>query len=124
PRLCPRLADRQVAVAAQGRRSQPRRLNNQRVRPVHRCRARQPIKEQGKMPRSSVGRLGATGLLASASAAAIALALSVGGASAQECTEKTIDLGEGRSMTGGCEPLKIAFLTSATNNVYLQAGIK
>ena len=35
-----------------------------------------------------------------------------------------IDLGDGKSVTGGCEPLKIAFLTAATNNVYLQAGIK
>ena len=25
---------------------------------------------------------------------------------------------------GGCEPLRIAFLTAATNNVYLQSGIK
>ncbi len=41
-----------------------------------------------------------------------------------ECQPHAIDLGEGMTVEGGCEPLKIAFLSAATNNVYLQAGIK
>lgn len=40
------------------------------------------------------------------------------------CTPHKIDLGDNRSITGGCTPLKIAFLTAASNNTHLQAGIK
>ena len=40
------------------------------------------------------------------------------------CEPHKIDLGEGKSVTGGCEPLKIAYLQAATNNVYLQANIQ
>jgi ribose transport system substrate-binding protein len=40
------------------------------------------------------------------------------------CEPRKIDLGEGKSVTGGCEPLRIAYLQAATNNVYLQANIQ
>lgn len=40
------------------------------------------------------------------------------------CEPHAVDLGDGKSVTVGCEPLKIAFLSAATNNVYLQAGIR
>ena len=40
------------------------------------------------------------------------------------CEPHEIDLGDGKSVTGGCDTLKIAFLSAATNNVYLQAGIR
>ena len=40
------------------------------------------------------------------------------------CEPHAIDLGDGKSVTGGCDTLKIAFLSAATNNVYLQAGIR
>jgi len=46
------------------------------------------------------------------------------GASAQDCTPHDIDLGDGIIMQGGCEPLRIAFLSMATNNQYLQAGME
>jgi ribose transport system substrate-binding protein len=39
------------------------------------------------------------------------------------CQPHKIDLGNGISVTGGCRPLRIAYLAAATNNVYLQAGI-
>lgn len=54
----------------------------------------------------------------------LAASAAFGAASAAECTKHKIDLGEGMSIDGGCDQLKIAFLTAATNNVYLQAGIK
>jgi ribose transport system substrate-binding protein len=44
--------------------------------------------------------------------------------SAAACEPHKIDLGGGKTVDGGCEPLKIAFLSLGTNNVYLQAGIK
>src|SRR5688572_22109665 len=84
----------------------------------------QPIKGASGMSGSSGRRVRAAGLFGAASAIALSVALFGGAASAEECAEKTIDLGDGKSVTGGCEPLKIAFLTAATNNVYLQAGIK
>jgi ribose transport system substrate-binding protein len=40
------------------------------------------------------------------------------------CQPHAIDLGEGKSVMGGCAPLKIAFLIAATNNTHLQAQIK
>ena len=40
------------------------------------------------------------------------------------CEPHEIDLGDGKSVTGGCDTLKIAFLSAATNNLYLQAGIR
>jgi ribose transport system substrate-binding protein len=40
------------------------------------------------------------------------------------CKPHLIDLGGGKTIEGGCGPLKIAFLTAATNNTHLQAGIK
>lgn len=71
------------------------------------------------------------GLVGCAVAAALAmpgLAFPVAGdrALAEDagCTPRDIDLGNGISVKGGCGPLKIAFLSAATNNVYLQAGIK
>ncbi len=59
----------------------------------------------------------------------LALAASVTGfagkAVAEEaCKPHRIDLGGDASVMGGCAPLRIAFLSAATNNVYLQAGIK
>lgn len=39
------------------------------------------------------------------------------------CKPHAVDVG-GASVEVGCKPLKIAFLSAATNNVYLQAGIK
>jgi ribose transport system substrate-binding protein len=71
-----------------------------------------------------VRRFGALGLFTAFSGVALALTFSLSIASAQDCEEKTIDLGDGKSVEGGCKPLKIAFLTAATNNVYLQSGIK
>jgi len=75
------------------------------------------------MSSSSGWRLGAPHLLGFGSALVIATALSAGAANAA-CEPHAIDIGGGRSVMGGCDPLKIAFLTAATNNVYLQAGIK
>ncbi|WP_282586965.1 sugar ABC transporter substrate-binding protein [Lichenifustis flavocetrariae] len=40
------------------------------------------------------------------------------------CKPHTIDLGEGKSMMGGCGPLHIALLMAATNNTHLQSAIK
>ncbi|NGN41884.1 sugar ABC transporter substrate-binding protein [Mesorhizobium sp. CGMCC 1.15528] len=40
------------------------------------------------------------------------------------CERHAIDLGDGKSVMGGCEPLKIAFMIAATNNTHLQAQIK
>jgi ribose transport system substrate-binding protein len=54
---------------------------------------------------------------------ALLAVVGIGRADAQ-CTERQIDLGDGKSVTGGCDPLRIAFLSAATNNVYLQSGIK
>lgn len=47
-------------------------------------------------------------------------------ASAQDapCTPHAIDLGNGKTIEAGCVPLSIAFLSMATNNQYLQSGIK
>lgn len=45
-------------------------------------------------------------------------------AAAQDCTPHTIDLGDGMTMEGGCAPLRIAFLSMATNNQYLQSGME
>lgn len=39
------------------------------------------------------------------------------------CTPHKIDLGDGQTIDGGCAPLRIAFLSMATNNQYLQAGM-
>ncbi len=41
-----------------------------------------------------------------------------------ECTPHDIDLGDGIVVQGGCAPLRIAFLSMATNNQYLQSGIE
>ncbi len=43
---------------------------------------------------------------------------------AEACEPHKINLGGEKAVTGGCEPLKIAFLSLGTNNVYLQAGIR
>jgi ribose transport system substrate-binding protein len=40
------------------------------------------------------------------------------------CQPHKIDLGNGKSVTGGCDPLRIAFLMGCSNNVYCQAVIK
>jgi ribose transport system substrate-binding protein len=40
------------------------------------------------------------------------------------CKLHKIDLGEGKSMMGGCAPLHIALLMAASNNTHLQSGIK
>jgi ribose transport system substrate-binding protein len=40
------------------------------------------------------------------------------------CEPHKIDLGEGKSVTGGCGELRIAFINAASNNTYLQANIK
>lgn len=54
----------------------------------------------------------------------VVLAAAVSGGSAAACDNHAIDVGGGKTVSGGCDPLKIAFLTAATNNVYLQSGIK
>lgn len=59
-----------------------------------------------------------------ASAAVLATLGIFAGGAAQACDNHKIDLGGGKSVMGGCEPLKIAFLSLGTNNVYLQAGIQ
>lgn len=41
-----------------------------------------------------------------------------------DCTPHDIDLGNGQVIQGGCAPLRIAFLSMATNNQYLQSGIQ
>lgn len=68
--------------------------------------------------RGSVNRLRGLAILA----ATVAVTLTA--SSAMACETHKIDLGEGKFVEGGCEPLKIAFLSLGTNNVYLQAGIK
>jgi ribose transport system substrate-binding protein len=45
-------------------------------------------------------------------------------AASAACEPHAIDLGDGKSVKAGCDQLKIAFLNAATNNVYLQAGMK
>jgi ribose transport system substrate-binding protein len=40
------------------------------------------------------------------------------------CKPHSIDLGDGKSMMGGCAPLHIALLMAATNNTHLQSAIK
>jgi ribose transport system substrate-binding protein len=40
------------------------------------------------------------------------------------CTPHKVDLGGGKSVQSDCSPMKLAFLSLGTNNVYLQAGIK
>lgn len=45
-------------------------------------------------------------------------------ATGEDCQPHSIDLGDDMAVEGGCEPLKIAFLSAATNNVYLQAGMQ
>lgn len=53
------------------------------------------------------------------------VALSAGPAVAQDaCTPHTVDLGDDMSLEVGCEPLKIAYFIAATNNAYVQAGLK
>jgi ribose transport system substrate-binding protein len=57
--------------------------------------------------------------------AALSASLSTAPARADDaCKPHPIDLGEGKSVMGGCGPLHIALLSAATNNTYLQAGIK
>jgi len=64
-------------------------------------------------------------LVALVAAGSVAAVMSLSPASAEDaCTPRHIDLGAGKTIEGGCGPLKIAFLTAATNNTYLQAGIK
>lgn len=58
---------------------------------------------------------------------AVGLGFAAGGSEANAataCAPHAIDLGEGKSIEGGCAPLKIAFLIAATNNTHLQAQIK
>lgn len=57
-------------------------------------------------------------------ALALSLAALAAPAAAQDCTPHSIDLGDGQSIAGGCAPLRIAFLSMATNNQYLQSGIE
>jgi ribose transport system substrate-binding protein len=45
-------------------------------------------------------------------------------ARADDCKPHSIDLGDGKSMMGGCAPLHIALLMAATNNTHLQSAIK
>ncbi len=58
----------------------------------------------------------------------IAALLLIGfGASANQaaaCDKHKIDLGEGKSIMGGCDPLKIAFIGAGSNNTYMQSNIK
>ncbi|MEI5677181.1 sugar ABC transporter substrate-binding protein [Mesorhizobium sp. CCNWLW179-1] len=58
------------------------------------------------------------GLIVTCAAATSALAQE------SACKPSKIDLGDGKFIESNCEPLKIAFLTAATNNTHLQAGIK
>jgi ribose transport system substrate-binding protein len=77
------------------------------------------------MPESTV--IGARRAIAAfALAGLVAISLSATGALARGtgCTPHKIDVGNGMSVMGGCGKLKIAYLDAATNNVYLQAGIK
>lgn len=60
-------------------------------------------------------------------AAIAALAMIGFGASANQaaaCEKHKIDLGGGKSIMGGCAPLKIAFLGAGSNNTYMQSNIK
>jgi ribose transport system substrate-binding protein len=64
-------------------------------------------------------------LLACGAAAFLSLAAGALPAAADEaCTPHKVDLGEGRTAEAGCKPLRIAFLSMATNNQYLQSGIQ
>ena len=40
------------------------------------------------------------------------------------CEPHKIDIGGGKFITGGCEPLKIAFIGAGSNNTYMQSNIK
>jgi ribose transport system substrate-binding protein len=68
--------------------------------------------------------------LLTTSALALAAVFSAGGAgmrpaqAADACTPHKIDLGDGKSMMGGCAPLHIALLMAATSNTHLQSAIK
>jgi ribose transport system substrate-binding protein len=79
--------------------------------------------EERTMTRTFRQRLTAPSILGAAALAAAIVGFSAP-ASAEDCKPHTIDLGGGASIEGGCKPLKIAFLSAATNNLYLQAGIK
>jgi ribose transport system substrate-binding protein len=66
------------------------------------------------------------------SAAAIALGAAIGAGSFaftaaradDVCKPHAIDLGDGKTVMGGCAPLHIALLMAATNNTHLQSAIK
>ncbi|SEQ19247.1 ribose transport system substrate-binding protein [Faunimonas pinastri] len=69
------------------------------------------------------------GLLSTAAVALTTAFLAAAGAVApahaeDACTPHKIDLGEGKSMMGGCGKLHIALLMAATNNTHLQSAIK
>jgi ribose transport system substrate-binding protein len=59
--------------------------------------------------------------------AIVVLLLTGFGASVDEaaaCDKHKIDLGEGKSIMAGCDPLKIAFIGAGSNNTYMQSNIK
>ncbi len=66
------------------------------------------------------------------SAAAIALGAAIGAGSFAStaaraddvCKPHAIDLGDGKTVMGGCAPLHIALLMAATNNTHLQSAMK
>jgi ribose transport system substrate-binding protein len=73
----------------------------------------------------TVKRFGRLGWRGAGALVVLVMATGLSGISrAGACEPHTIDLGPGKSIKGGCEPLKIAFLSLGTNNVYLQAGIR
>ena len=59
-----------------------------------------------------------------AAAAVTALLSMTSIAGAEECKPHEIDIGGGKTVTGGCDKLKIAVAIAASNNVYLQANIQ
>jgi len=66
------------------------------------------------------------------STAAVALGAIIGAASFAStaaraddtCKPHAIDLGDGKTVMGGCAPLHIALLMAATNNTHLQSAMK
>lgn len=63
-------------------------------------------------------------LCAGALALVGSLAIAAPAMAEDACTPKEIDIGDGKTIKGGCDKLKIAIAIAASNNVYLQANIQ
>jgi ribose transport system substrate-binding protein len=58
-------------------------------------------------------------------AAGMLIAVDLGSSKVQAaCEPHKIDVGDGKLITGGCDPLKIAFIGAGSNNTYMQSNIQ